>query len=193
MEYRNKQTGERVIGSQLGDSIMRVTYKDGYIKDWDIVPFLRQYEPVMYIFPNNDCDGLDCGERHKKPHKRENCCDDITTTCKASCVPVEKEPQKIGGWHLCKECRKPVTNGKECSCIQDPKKDKLTESFEQMMEENYNVKFVDVLGEIGKEPQIKCTITQQVQKVGDKLFMGDIKYSESKEPAPMSISQKKRL
>lgn len=31
--------------------------------------------------------------------------------------PSPKSPQEInfGGWHLCRKCQKPVTNGKKCS------------------------------------------------------------------------------
>jgi hypothetical protein len=93
--YINRTTGEQVKAIVNPVTKKYTIVKEGcvidYLSDKD---FQEQYESVMYICPNKECDGLDCGERHKKPHIRENCCDDITTTCKASCIPVEKEPHK---------------------------------------------------------------------------------------------------
>jgi len=124
MKYRNKQTGEIVEATWLDKGAWASNCWDirnaetdefiDYLKDKD---FQEQYEPVeqMVICQKRECKFYgECGGS-TKPHRY----DPKECNCKignVSCIPVEKEPQMIGGWHLCCECGKPVTNGEECVC-----------------------------------------------------------------------------
>jgi hypothetical protein len=116
--YINRKTGERVDADwDVKDRKWQIAQTNGIlIEVLTDKKFHEQYGEAM-ICPNKECSQY-CECYKATPHICDYACDCSEAMSCPACIPYIPE--------------------------QKPKKDKLTESFEQMMIDTFNLKFVDV-------------------------------------------------